>query len=87
MRTPCARIGKCTDCNSSDRICNVTTIIEKALPHTEISLLLVNEDLGLGWSEDWPKERITRIRSHYEECTWLKRNLGSANESQTCSQL
>lgn len=75
MKTPCAKTGKCTDCESKERLCNVTTIIEKAIGYIDITVVIVNEDLGLGWDEDWPKERIDRIYSNYTELTWLK--LGS----------
>lgn len=45
--TPCAAAGRCTDCYSPDRMCNVTTIIE-AKPGLidELHLLLVDEELG-----------------------------------------
>lgn len=45
--TPCAMAGRCTDCFSPDRMCNVTTIIE-AKPGLidELHLLLVDEELG-----------------------------------------
>lgn len=71
-KTPCVKTGRCTDCSSPDRICRVTTIIEKAIGYTTITILAVEEDLGLGWNEDWPKERIDRIRSAYAELTWLR---------------
>jgi len=66
-KTPCAVDGCCTDCKSPDRICNVTTIIEKKPSSTDIAIVLVGEDLGLGWDPDWPKERKERIASVYRE--------------------
>jgi hypothetical protein len=69
--TPCAQTGRCTDCNAARRICNVTTIVEKKPWRTEITVVLVNEDLGLGWDETWPEERINKIKSNYEKVTWV----------------
>ena len=69
-KTPCVKTGKCTECDAPDRICNVTTIIEKKPLYTDITVVLVNEDLGLGWDPSWPEERVSRIRSQYEEVTW-----------------
>lgn len=71
--TPCVQTEKCTDCKSKDRICNVSTIIEKKPSSTDLTVVIVNEDLGLGWDEDWPKERIDRIYSRYCKLTWLKK--------------
>ena len=47
LSTPCAVAGRCTDCFSSERICNVTTVIE-ARPGaiSEMHLILVDEALG-----------------------------------------
>jgi hypothetical protein len=69
--TPCAQTGKCSNCSAPNRICSVTSIIEKRPWRTEISVILVNEDLGLSWDETWPKERILRIKSNYEKVTWV----------------
>ncbi len=44
--TPCTYTGKCSDCNSVDRICNVETIIHRNPVDTRIHIYLVNEDLG-----------------------------------------
>jgi len=43
----CAQTGFCSDCQSPHRICNITVIIEKKPVHTDMTVLLVNEDLGL----------------------------------------
>lgn len=69
--TPCTKTGKCYDCSSPKRICSVTAIIEKKPWRTEISVILVNEDLGLSWDETWPEERISNIKSNYEKVTWV----------------
>lgn len=69
--TPCARTGKCSDCSAPKRICSVTSIIEKRPWRTEMTIVLVNEDLGLSWNEAWPEDRIRRIKSNYEKVTWV----------------
>jgi hypothetical protein len=45
-KTPCAVTGKCQDCNSKDRICNVWAITEKSSPQGRIHVVFINEDLG-----------------------------------------
>ncbi len=45
--TPCAKTGFCSDCNSPDRICRVTTIIDRKPRLTDMRVLVVNEELGL----------------------------------------
>ena len=69
-KTPCAVTGQCTDCNSPQRICNVTVILEKKPYHTDLSIILINEDLGLGWSPDWDEKRINEIRNNYYKNSW-----------------
>jgi L-lactate utilization protein LutB len=69
--TPCARTGRCSDCRSLDRLCNVTTILEKRPWRTGMTIILVDEDLGLSWDETWPPRRIRRIKSNYEGVTWV----------------
>jgi len=69
--TPCAQTGKCSDCSSDRRICNVTTIMEKRPWRTDATIIIVDEDLGLSWDERWPTERIARIKSNYEKVTWV----------------
>jgi L-lactate utilization protein LutB len=69
--TPCAQTGKCSNCNAPKRICSVISIIEKRPWRTEISVILVDEDLGLSWDETWPENRIRRIKSNYEKVTWV----------------
>lgn len=46
FKTPCAATGVCADCDSPDRICRVTTIIERRPRATEIGICLINEALG-----------------------------------------
>ncbi|MBE0634495.1 lactate utilization protein [Candidatus Bipolaricaulota bacterium] len=45
--TPCAKTGRCHDCASPDRICSNLSIIEHCNPPGRITLLFINEDLGL----------------------------------------
>lgn len=45
--TPCAKTGFCSDCDSPDRICRVTTVLERKPRLTDLRVLVVNEDLGL----------------------------------------
>jgi L-lactate utilization protein LutB len=47
FNTPCATTGFCSDCSSPDRICRVTTIIDRKPRMTDLRVLVVNEDLGL----------------------------------------
>ena len=46
MATPCAETGFCMDCNSPQRICRITTILHRRPMLTDISVILVNEELG-----------------------------------------
>jgi hypothetical protein len=69
--TPCAQTGKCVDCSSAKRICSVTTIMERRPWRTEITVILINEDLGLSWDETWSNDRISRIKASYENVTWV----------------
>jgi hypothetical protein len=43
---PCATTGHCTDCKGPTRLCNVTSVIHKCPPATNINLFLVGEELG-----------------------------------------
>lgn len=45
--TPCAQSGFCHDCDSPERICHVTTIIDSQPSGTDLHVLVVNEDMGL----------------------------------------
>lgn len=46
-RTPCTKTGQCQDCLTAECVCGVTTVHRKALIGNSISVLLVNEDIGL----------------------------------------
>jgi L-lactate utilization protein LutB len=45
-QTPCVLTGQCTDCDSPERICNLTLIIERQRIKGRMKVILVNEDLG-----------------------------------------
>ena len=62
---PCAKDGKCHDCKSEGRICNITTVIRKKPRTTDLCIVLVAEDLGLGWDPSWPADRIETIKQNY----------------------
>jgi hypothetical protein len=46
FKTPCASTGFCSDCNSPDRLCRVTTVIDRKPRFTDLRVLVVNADLG-----------------------------------------
>lgn len=69
-QTPCIVTGKCNDCNSPDRLCSVTVILEKKPLNTDLSVILIDEDLGLGWDPAWDEKRISEIMSNYYSNTW-----------------
>jgi hypothetical protein len=46
LNVPCAVTGTCTDCDAHDRICNVTTIIERKPVHTNVIVILLGADVG-----------------------------------------
>ena len=47
FKTPCAKTGKCMDCNTPDRLCNIWTITEKSWPAGRISIVLIKGEHGL----------------------------------------
>lgn len=48
MKTPCAvKQDKCYDCNSPQRICCGTVILDRAMALTPMEVLFIDEDLGL----------------------------------------
>jgi hypothetical protein len=46
FQTPCAETGVCSDCRSPQRICRVTTVIDRAPRATELSVCLTNDSPG-----------------------------------------
>lgn len=65
--TPCIVTGECNDCRAKDRGCNIFTVIESKPSQTNLNVILVNRDLGLGWDPAWPQERIAEIRENYKK--------------------
>lgn len=45
-KTPCAQVGRCMDCNSQERMCNVFTIIERKPSLTDLEVIIVGQELG-----------------------------------------
>ena len=45
--TPCAKTGRCHDCSSPKRICNTWAIVDKCFPPRRITVVLIEQDLGL----------------------------------------
>lgn len=46
VKTPCVETGFCMDCNSRERICNVTTIIEKKPTLSDVEVVIIGKSLG-----------------------------------------
>ena len=69
--TPCVVTGECNDCRTIDRICNVFSIIEGKPYQTDITVVIVNQDLGLGWDPSWPQDRIRKIVENYKKFVWV----------------
>jgi len=47
MRTPCAKSGECSDCNVEERICRITVIHNRRPLLTDVTVMIVGEELGL----------------------------------------
>jgi L-lactate utilization protein LutB len=43
---PCVQTGTCMDCRNKSRICNLTAIIHRRPPYTDIHVLVIGEELG-----------------------------------------
>jgi hypothetical protein len=67
LALPCAKAGKCIDCFVPQRACNITMILEKCPGRTDLTVILVDEDLGMGFDPTWPVERIEHIKRRYEQ--------------------
>jgi L-lactate utilization protein LutB len=46
LKTPCIISGVCEDCNSPERICNITTIIQRRPHNTDMTIVLIRKKLG-----------------------------------------
>ncbi|MGE5699169.1 MAG: LUD domain-containing protein, partial [Deltaproteobacteria bacterium] len=47
LNTPCATTGFCENCDSPQRICRVYSIIERKPPHSDITVFICGEPMGL----------------------------------------
>lgn len=72
---PCVAAGKCVEpatfCEAGQRLCNIVVILEgrPSIPGRNTVVIVVDEDLGLGWDPAWPKERIDKVYAEYKEYT------------------
>lgn len=46
LPNPCVKAGRCMDCKSPSRICNMWAVHERCNPAGRIHILLVNQDIG-----------------------------------------
>ncbi len=46
MNTPCAQTGVCNDCNAPQRVCRITAIVHRKPSLTDISVVLINQNIG-----------------------------------------
>lgn len=67
---PCVDKGECVDCHVKGRICNILVILEGKPKRTEIEVIIVGEDLGLGWDPGWSSKRIATIWENYQKKCW-----------------
>jgi hypothetical protein len=44
--TPCATTGRCSDCSSPERICNLTLVMSKQRIPERVTVILINQELG-----------------------------------------
>jgi len=70
INAPCVSKGECVDCHAKERICNIMVILEGKPKRTEIEVIIIGEDLGLGWDPKWPKKRIETIWENYQKKCW-----------------
>lgn len=47
FKTPCIHTGRCADCNSPNRLCNIHMSIVKCFPAGRITVILMEENAGL----------------------------------------
>ncbi|WP_027186083.1 lactate utilization protein [Desulfovibrio inopinatus] len=47
FKTPCTKTGVCMECKSPQRICNTWTITERSYPKGRITVILIDEEIGL----------------------------------------
>ena len=76
---PCVATGKCVEpealCEPERSICNIVVILERKPAGTEIEIvvIIVDEDLGLGWdpawTPAWPQGRKDKVLAEYKKFT------------------
>lgn len=68
----CAAAGRCVEpevfCDPKVRACNAIVILEgaPALGGRKTAVILIDEDVGLGFDPAWPQERKDKIIAEYE---------------------
>ena len=45
-KTSWVKTGECEDCDSPERICNITTVIHRRPRSTDLTVILVGKELG-----------------------------------------
>lgn len=70
---PCVAAGRCVEpeilCEPGQRICNFTVITEGKSGSIDLAVIIVDDDLGLGWDPAWPQERKDKILAEYQRFT------------------
>lgn len=46
LPNPCVKLGECVDCQSPQRICNITTVISRRPPLSDLHVVILGETLG-----------------------------------------
>ncbi|HEY3424503.1 MAG TPA: LUD domain-containing protein, partial [Negativicutes bacterium] len=46
LPNPCVKLGECVDCKSSTRACNITTVLSRRPPLTDIHIVVLGENFG-----------------------------------------
>lgn len=46
FKTPCVLTGKCADCKTDDRMCNITVIMDRKPRANDMTVIMVGEELG-----------------------------------------
>jgi len=46
LETPCAIEGTCRDCNSEQRMCNITTVINSKPMNIDLNIFFIDQELG-----------------------------------------
>ncbi len=46
LKTPCAKGGECTDCDSPQRICNVSLVLHRRPIFSDVAVVLIGRSMG-----------------------------------------